>query len=265
MSENKEVVDFYIKTALQFIEGYAHKDKVVGAIITGSRISFSSNKYSDLDVYLVFDKKFKHYERGNKFVNGLEIEYFANPVSRILEYYESDFISSKPITQNMFLTGIIVFEKDKIISDLKQKALEYKERDLVFDEKTRITYRYFIYDALMDLKGFYTENKPEFHFYFPILIDKAIFYYLKLCNTPVNYKYYTKLITSEKIRKANYTRKIKNIKIRNLIPKIVLETDIQKQYELLINLEKYINDEFGLLDINNLVLENYLRKSGIKL
>jgi DNA modification methylase len=96
----------------KFLKKWKNKKEVVGAVLCGSYITGNPSKHSDLDIQILLDKQIIWRERGNKYVDGFLIEYFANPLPQNLEYYQSDYQRRKKAHIHMFLTGKILFDKN---------------------------------------------------------------------------------------------------------------------------------------------------------
>jgi len=63
----------------KFLKEWKEKDFVEGALLTGSYAIGMETKYSDVDVYIILSDSVEWRERGNKVIDGVLIEYFANP------------------------------------------------------------------------------------------------------------------------------------------------------------------------------------------
>ncbi|WP_245610422.1 nucleotidyltransferase domain-containing protein [Thermococcus celericrescens] len=66
-----------------FLEEWREKDFVEAALLTGSYAISMETKYSDVDVYIILSDNVDWRERGNKIIDGILIEYFANPPDRL--------------------------------------------------------------------------------------------------------------------------------------------------------------------------------------
>jgi len=98
--------------ALQkFLSKRENKKEVIGALVCGSYITGNPSKHSDIDLHIILKKDTKRRERGNEYVDGILIEYFANPVSSLTKYFESDYKANKKITIHMIASGKVLFDK----------------------------------------------------------------------------------------------------------------------------------------------------------
>lgn len=116
MNEWKEKLDI-------FMSDFEYKNDIVGILVCGSYITGTPTNHFDLDVHIVLDDDVQYRERGNKVVDGLLIEYFANPPKQIHRYFEEDIDNKSLMCQTQFATGKILLDKSGDVAALKEKAL----------------------------------------------------------------------------------------------------------------------------------------------
>ena len=115
--------DLYPKfqaAANEFIERSKLDEDVIGIILTGSFVHGSLAPNSDLDVYLILDEKCDYRERGNTWINGVEIEYFKNSPEQIRTYFKRE--QASPHTAHMLAKGKLVFQKSPLVAKLIKEA-----------------------------------------------------------------------------------------------------------------------------------------------
>ena len=78
-------------------------------------------KYSDVDVYIVLSDMIDWRERGNVIIDGVLVEYFANPVKQIRHYFEKEFKQNIRSTARIITIGKVLFDKTGIAEELKKK------------------------------------------------------------------------------------------------------------------------------------------------
>lgn len=97
---------------------------VIGIIVCGSYITGSPTKQSDIDVHILLSKKTSWRERGNIIIDGVLIEYFANPVAQHYVYATEDYAQRQRHNAHMFITGKLLFDKTgevkQLIKDMKK-------------------------------------------------------------------------------------------------------------------------------------------------
>ena len=63
-----------------FMSNFEHSDDVIGILVCGSYVTGNPTNHSDLDVHIILNNAVGYRARGNKIIDGLLIEYFANPL-----------------------------------------------------------------------------------------------------------------------------------------------------------------------------------------
>jgi len=119
--------------ALQkFLKKWENRKDVIGIIVCGSYITGNPSKHSDIDIHIILDSKTLWRERGNEIINGVLIEYFANPANKHFQYAEEDYKSRRRVNAHMFCTGKVLFDKTgelhKIIQDSKKYLIKKNVR-----------------------------------------------------------------------------------------------------------------------------------------
>lgn len=174
----------------KFVSKWKNKKEVVGAIVCGSYVTGNPSKHSDIDIHLILDKKVKWRERGNEIIDGILIEYFANPLSQHIKYFEDDFKSRRKINIHMFTTGRILFDKNGDLKKIIEIAKDWDKKK--FDKPKKIPIeisKYFIWDMRDNLEEVYESNNEEFYFvYYNFLNDLFESYskYLRFDGVNVN-------------------------------------------------------------------------------
>ena len=114
-----------------FAEKYKKNPDVIGILLSGSHLHSKPDKNSDLDVFIVLKNGVMR-ERGNTFVNGVEIEYFMNPVKKIKEYFKEEAFKKKenPATVHMFANSQVIYKKGNELEKLIKEAKKLIKKPL---------------------------------------------------------------------------------------------------------------------------------------
>ncbi len=151
----------------KFIKKWENKKNVTGALVCWSYITGNPSKHSDIDIHIILDSKTLRRERGNKIVDGVLIEYFANPIKRHHEYLEEDIKSRRKINSHMFTTGKIIFDKNGDLKKLIQYSKKYFTKKNLKQNKTQTELaKYHIWDMCDNLEEVFEDNTKEFFFVF---------------------------------------------------------------------------------------------------
>ncbi|HYF49799.1 MAG TPA: nucleotidyltransferase domain-containing protein [Planctomycetota bacterium] len=121
----------------KFLVRYSHRKDVTAAVACGSFVTGNPSPRSDVDVHLVLDPHTKWRERGNHIINGIMIEYFANPPAQIRQYFKNDHAVQRQNDATMFVTGRILFDRRGDARRLKREAQRWLRRPF----KTRPPWR----------------------------------------------------------------------------------------------------------------------------
>ena len=152
------------QTALQkFVSKYKTKKEVIGIFLTGSFVHSKPEKNSDLDVYIL-TKSGNFRERGNTWIDGVEIEYFINSVKQVNYYFQEEKLKGHPATAHMFVNSKILYEKGNELRSLMKKAQKFL--NLPRNQMSKVSkelVKYQIDDLEKDLEDVY-EKKDDFAF-----------------------------------------------------------------------------------------------------
>lgn len=223
----------------KFLEDFKYKDDIVGILVCGSYITGNPSSHSDLDVHIILNEKVDYRERGNKIIEGLLIEYFANPPKQIREYFKEDYKDIRPMSQTQFITGKILLDITGEVQKLKEEARKMLDKNYS-DLNTEINdlSKYEMWDMLDDLQDCLDNNREDFDFIYYCNLDKLISLYMK----HIKYSYHKKTIlgniTSEIVRSKYLLKELPDEDIKNLIKNCILlksKKERMKNYELLTN------------------------------
>ncbi len=107
-----------MREAVAFI--LKHYDDVQGIIMCGSVLRGKSHASSDLDVYVIRQKAQR--QRLQRYFNGVPVEVFINPKSKILDYFAQEREEGRPMTAHMLSTGFVVLELSPVVQALRESA-----------------------------------------------------------------------------------------------------------------------------------------------
>lgn len=234
-----------IEAKLQkFLDGFEHKADVVGVLVCGSYVTGHPNSHSDLDVHLLLNKKCKYRERGNRIVDGLLIEYFANTKRQILAYFDEDFKKLRAMSQTQFATGEIIFDKTGEIAQLKQEAEKQLERGLADVDVTPSSITlYALWDSMDDLQAIFEEGRADFDFVYYCKLDRLLSVVFHNMHLPFNVKTAYGQLVDKTVRKKYLLKEITDKPLCRLIKTAIAEVDKKKRLDAFCKLTQQILDE----------------------
>ena len=244
-----------------FVNNFEHMHNVVGMLVCGSYITGSPTNHSDLDVHMVLDNGVNYRERGNKIIDGLLIEYFANPPRQIIKYFDDDLIDKSLMSQTQFATGKIILDNTGDVAQLKEKATKMIA-DFYADDSKIIPMpdytKYFLWDMLDDVQDAYENNRLDFDFMYYNLLNKVISMYMQCINRPYNFKTILGNITSNIVRKKYLLKELPDKQINDLIEKCVIadsKSNKIQAFEMLVNA---ILHKYGGFDVSEFKMKSDL-------
>jgi hypothetical protein len=136
----------------KFIAPYKRNPSVIGIILTGSVVHSRRDKNTDFDVHIVIDRS-DWRERGNVWINNVEIEYFINPVRQIRRYFKNQRAGA---SAHMFAHSVILYKKGGILEKLIAEAREVLQNmPAPITKVQRELARYGLDDQRKDLEDVY--------------------------------------------------------------------------------------------------------------
>ncbi|GLC89299.1 nucleotidyltransferase domain-containing protein [Lysinibacillus piscis] len=236
------------KIALEaFLKDWQTRDDVVAALVCGSYVTGNPSKRSDIDVHIILADDANWRERGNRVVNGFLIEYFVNPPQQIQRYFQEDFQSHRTMAMVQFMTGMPLFDKIGVITELKVAASEWLKKEYSPLNETMLEMKkYSIWDALDNLKDCFEQKRVDFHFvYFNSLADLFSDYcrFLRLETIPA-YQMYSYLTDATYGKK--YLKKVfPDTTFKHLFLQALQEEDGQKMVKIYEELVNYVLHQMG--------------------
>lgn len=237
----------------KFISGWRSKPEVIGALVCGSYITGDPNENSDIDVHIILSSNIKWRERGNLYVNGYLVEYFANPPQQILKYFEEDYKSNSWMSMVQFVTGKVIFDETGEIAKLKEKANNWMLRPFsrIDDDKVIEAMKYSIWDIYDNLQVAFKGSRSDFYYIFFNNLSRIFEIYSKYIgwyvpNTDQQYE----LLSNEKFRAKYMIRSFPNInfakKFKNALS-VTIEKDMMINFKDLVD---YVLEEMGGFNID---------------
>jgi hypothetical protein len=236
-----------------FISDFEYAADVVGILVCGSYITGSPTKHSDLDVHLVLNNAVGYRERGNKIIDGLLIEYFANPPKQILRYFDEDFRESSLMAQTQFATGEILLDKTGEVAELKEKA-EAMITDFYSAKRDNFPVsdldKYGLWDMLDDLQDAHENNRVDFDFLYFTCLNRLIENYMRIISLPYNTKTIYGNIADAETRKKYLLQELPNSDIKNMIVKAIVAAHKNDKLSAYEKLTTAITNNFGGFNID---------------
>ena len=235
-----------------FMSNFEYAEDVIGILVCGSYVTGSPSKHSDLDVHIILDNNVHYRERGNKYVEELLIEYFANPPHQILQYFDEDLVDKSLMSQVQFATGKIILDKNEQVAKLKEQAITMINE--FYEKKPTVSMselsKYGLWDMLDDLQDSYETNRRDFEFLYFTALNNLIEEYMSSINQPYNRKVILGNIVDEEVCNKYLLKKLPNTDISDLIVQAILAAERVEKIDVYQKLTNAILAEYGGFSID---------------
>ncbi len=143
----------------QYIDQIKDQEEVIGILITGSYIRGQPDKHSDVDIIVVLHPDCEFRERGNTWIDGVEIEYFQNPPQQIRSYFIKE--KNSPHTAHMLVNSDLRYKAHPVIDELIEEARVILETPPAPMTDFQLKFeRYGLDDLEKDFKDTIDKNDP---------------------------------------------------------------------------------------------------------
>lgn len=233
--ENNNNVQKFQSALDKFVEKHKKNPNVIGIILSGSFIHSEPDKNSDLDLSVVL-KKSQFRERGNTWIEGIEIEYFINPIEQIKYSFETEVGDKAPCTVHMFANSQILYKKGNEIEKLIKEAKKIMKKGVSsMGNMEKELAKYSLDDLQKDLEDTYLKKD---RFAFSIIAMKILEKSLSV---------FTKLKKIQKEKSKRLREQLKNLEpeFEKLYSKALFEVSLEKKYKALVILIDYIERHLG--------------------
>ena len=169
----------YIRAAMTFVEQEKMDKEIIGIIITDAIWSGRLDKNSDVDLHVILHPACDYRERGNTWIDGVEIEYFRNPPQQIRAYFREE---KSRHSAHLIASGRVAYSCDPEVDNLIQEA-----RVIMSDQRQKPQLfgielgKYFVDDLYKDLEdAFVNEDWLGTELLRNKIIDVCIDYFFKI-------------------------------------------------------------------------------------
>ena len=217
----------------KFVDRQKKNPNVIAVLVSGSYIHSRPDINSDLDVYVLL-KESKTRERGNTWIEGVEIEYFMNPIEQVRHYFKKEVDS--PATAHMFANSKILYQEGGIVNQLIKEAKKIIKKPTKKMSRMDVEVaKYIIDDMGKDFEDVYLKKDS---FAFSEVANEIL-------NESIKLFFKVKRKTKEKSKRLKSQLESLDKNFANLYSSAITETDTDKKYKKIKKLVRYIEDYLG--------------------
>ncbi|OGZ51346.1 MAG: hypothetical protein A3F26_00610 [Candidatus Ryanbacteria bacterium RIFCSPHIGHO2_12_FULL_47_12b] len=220
---------FIQKICNDLVEQYKQDKNVLGILLFGSAARNKFDKYSDIDIYVLLDKKGK-FSRSNFVKNGLRVDIILNTIKEAADYLKEDRNNLRRITSHMLAYGKILFQRRKYLEKIQSIAKSNLKLKTKYKKGEVLMHKYSIDDFWGEVQRD-IENKDSLAFGIDshLLVTNIMELFLKL--------------NGEFLRQPNEIKRVlKRLdrKFSDQIENFYRASNIQNKKQILSNLIEYI-------------------------
>ncbi|KKU51141.1 MAG: hypothetical protein A3G60_03830 [Candidatus Ryanbacteria bacterium RIFCSPLOWO2_12_FULL_47_9c] len=220
---------FIQKICNDLVEQYKQDKNVLGILLFGSAARNKFDKYSDIDIYVLLDKKGK-FSRSNFVKNGLRVDIILNTIKEAADYLKEDRNNLRRITSHMLAYGKILFQRRKYLEKIQSIAKSNLKLKTKYKKGEVLMHKYSIDDFWGEVQRD-IENKDSLAFGIDshLLVTNIMELFLKL--------------NGEFLRQPNEIKRVlKRLdrKFSDQIENFYRASNIQNKKQILSNLVEYI-------------------------
>lgn len=219
--------------------------------MTGSYVHGTQTPRSDIDFHIVLSDDIDWRERGNKIVDGILMEYFANPLRQIYRYFEADYKSHSKIDARMFSVGKILYDKDGVMLELKKFGQKELKRKYQKPDKARIEIiKYGLWDRLDNLADVYFDKRISFDFLYNLLLLSTLQQYAEFLQADVVKGKVDKFLTSDSFRQRYLIEKFPDDRFAKLFIGCLQAKTNKNKYESAQKIINHVLNKMGGFEVD---------------
>ena len=214
---------------------YMENEHVLGVYFYGSYLTGYNNKNSDIDLHVIFDNSDpKHLIRGNKYIDGIRIEYFEKPIEDIYLSVDNDYQNQKNALLSIVGTSKIIFDKDGSLKQLQDYTREKFSNSLPpLEREDAREYVSILNNRMEKLRKAAKDNSPYFFHLYHITIEKIRKFYHRLNGLPeVPTSKVFRVYTDIEYRKSFYKDEIPEDEFISMYLNAISDTSNNKKLQL---------------------------------
>lgn len=226
---NKIIIDFI--NDMQYLED----EHVLGFFFYGSFLTGFNNEKSDIDLHIIFDNSdSKHLIRGNKYIDGIRIEYFEKPINDVYFSIDNDFNRQCNAMLSIVGTSKIIFDKNGDLKKLQQYALSKFSKSLPpLEEEDAKEYVSILNNRMEKLEKACLDDNPYFYHLYHLTIEKIRKFYHRLNGMPeVPTSKVFRVYTDEEYRKSFYKDNIPEKEFVDMYLDAISDNSLNKEKKL---------------------------------
>jgi len=216
---------FIQKICSGVVKQYKLDKNVAGILLFGSAARNKFDKYSDIDIYVLLNKKGK-FSRSNFIKNGVRVDIILNTLREATDYLKNDKNNLRRITSHMLAHGKILFQKGKNLEQIQSIAKNNLKLKTKYKKSEVLMHKYSIDDFWGEVqRDMEKKNYVAFGLDSHLLLNNIVELFLKLKGA--YFKQPNEMIKTLELLDSGFARKIRSFyKIDNIHSKRKILSDL---------------------------------------
>lgn len=215
--------------------GYREDQHVLGVFFYGSYLKGFAHEDSDIDLHIVFDNSdFSHMIRGNKYVDGIRIEYFEVPLMEEYMTVRNEFLTQNCSSMSIYGESMIVFDKYGKLKKLQDYTNSMYSKPLPpLDEEEAKLYVSILNNRMERLRRAALCDAPYFNQLYSLTVEKIRKFYHKLKGiTKISTSKVYRAYTDSEYRKAFHMEEFPDDEFASLYLTAITDVNSDKKVRL---------------------------------
>ncbi len=173
------------KALATFLEPWTKRTDLVGILLAGSYATDLANRFSDIDVYVVFADSSQTRERGNHVIDGWVVEYNADPIRYIRALQAEQHRMGIRHCARKMTTGKVILDCGEL-SALRAEAQVMMSKPFEPKDQVRVEMmKYYLWDQLDNLRDLSDRTAPGFMYAYHCGLQMLIGFYAEYLSAEV--------------------------------------------------------------------------------
>jgi len=176
----------WLPSLSRFLAEVPFRREIAGTMVCGSFVTGAPGPRSDVDVHLVLRPGTRWRQRGNRVIDGIVVEYFANPPEQIRAYFRNDHADNRRMAATQFATGRILEDGRGVVRRLVAEARAWMRKPFAPPSRAWIELtKYGLFDHLDNLLDAVERGAPDAAYLYFTLVGLAGESYARFAREPV--------------------------------------------------------------------------------
>lgn len=216
------------------IEQYRQDKNVLGIMLFGSAVRSKFDQYSDVDIYILLNKKGKC-SRINFYKNGLRVDVILDAFEEAKNYLDADKGNVRRNTSHMLAYGEIIFHRNSEMKKIQQLAKSNLRLKTKYTNGEILMHKYSIDDFWGEIqRDIKNKDYVAFGLDSQLLVNNILELFLKLNGA----------FLRQPSEMASILQRL-DVRFAKYVENFYKESDIQKKKNILAGLIEYIYKESG--------------------